>query len=174
MSPHPTLRALGPLTACIVITACGADTVSPQDPAGPVVTAAWGPETPNFNLEAILRGAGRAFGLVTFRQPNDGELVVHLGTWVRDLEPLHAYRLQRAVDVVLDGDCTSQGWLTLGDGLAPRAIVTDDRGTGEADLWRSLGSFPVGSTFDIHFRVIDDVSQAVVLESGCYQFTISQ
>jgi hypothetical protein len=44
---------------------------------------AWGPETPNFNLEVILRGQG--FGHVKFRQPNDDEKIVYLDTWVRDL-----------------------------------------------------------------------------------------
>jgi hypothetical protein len=32
---------------------------------------------------------------------------------------------------------------------------------------------PTGSQFDIHFRVIDAVSSSPVLESGCYQFTVS-
>jgi hypothetical protein len=31
----------------------------------------------------------------------------------------------------------------------------------------------VGSQFDIHSRVIDQATSAVVLESGCYTFTIS-
>lgn len=134
----------------------------------------WGPETPSFNLEVVLRGDGGAFGLVRFRQPNDDLFVVHLDTWVRDLAPNTAYRLQRAVDPVIDDVCTSaSGWLTLGQGLTPHAITTDERGTGRADLWRSVAAFPPGSQFDIHFRVIDDVTQAVVLQSECYQFTIS-
>jgi hypothetical protein len=28
--------------------------------------------------------------------------------------------------------------------------------------------------FDIHFRVIDDVTKSPVLASGCYRFTVSQ
>jgi hypothetical protein len=132
---------------------------------------AWGPESPHFNLEVVLRGQG--FGLVRFRQPNDGEFVVHLDTWVRDLAANANYRLQRAVDMVVDDQCTSTAWLTLGQGLTPHAITTDDRGTGRADLWRSLSAFPPGSEFDIHFRVIDDATSAVVLQSECYQFTIS-
>jgi hypothetical protein len=28
--------------------------------------------------------------------------------------------------------------------------------------------------FDIHFPVLDAATTAVVLESGCYQFTVSQ
>src|SRR5437660_3918851 len=74
----------------------------------------WGPETPNFNLEVVLRGDG--FGLVKFRQPNDADKIVYLDTWVRDLAPNTSYLLQRAVDTNVDDDCTSTGWLTLGKG----------------------------------------------------------
>ena len=132
---------------------------------------AWGPETPNFNLEVVLRGQG--FGLVKFRQPNDGEAIIYLDTWVRDLAPNTDYVLQRAVDTEVDGNCVSTSWLTLGKGLAPQAITTDDRGVGRGALFRSVAAFPVGSQFDIHFRVIDQATSAVVLESGCYTFTIS-
>ena len=97
-------------------------------------------ETPPFNLEVILRdiGDGKGFGHVTFRQRNDDSKVVLLDTWVRDLAPNHSYRLQRAVDQTLDGNCTSTAWLTLGRGLEARDIATDDRGTGRADLFRSV------------------------------------
>lgn len=134
---------------------------------------AWGPETPNFNLEVLLRNDAGGFGLVKFRQPNDAEKVIYLDTWVRDLAPNTSYRLQRAVDTVVDGVCTSTSWLTLGKGLTPQAIVTDETGTGRAQLFRSVAAFPVGAQFDIHFRVIEDATSSVVLESGCYQFTIS-
>ena len=56
----------------------------------------WGPETPSFNLEVVLRGEG--FGLVKFRQPNDGTFIVNLDVWVRGLLPNTSYLLQRAVD----------------------------------------------------------------------------
>lgn len=134
---------------------------------------AWGPETPNFNLEVVLRNDAAGFGLVKFRQPNDAEKIIYLNTWVRDLTPNTSYRLQRAVDTNIDGVCTSTGWLTLGQGLTPAAIVTDENGTGRAELFRNVAAFPVGAQFDIHFRVIDDATSTVVLESGCYQFTIS-
>jgi hypothetical protein len=132
----------------------------------------WGPETPRFNLEVILRGEG--FGLVKFRQPNDDALVIYLDTWVRDLAPNTRHLLQRAVDVTVDDNCTSAAWLTLGKGLAPQAITTDDKGTGREELFRSVAAFPVGSEFDIHFRVIHEATANVVLSSECYQFTISQ
>src|SRR5919199_7007747 len=126
----------------------------------------WGPETPPFNLEVILRDVtgGQGFGHVKFRQPNDTDKIVFLDTWVRDLAPNHSYLLQRAVDTVLDGNCTSTAWLTLGKGLVPQTITTDDRGTGRADLFRNLAALPTGSQFDIYFRVIDAVTFAPVLQ----------
>ena len=159
-----------PILPAALLLAC-AD--QPAGPGHPAFGVSWGPETPHFNLEVILRGENDGFGLVRFRQPNDADLIIYLDTWVRDLAPNSSYRLQRAVDLTVDGVCTSAGWLTLGRGLTPQAIVTDDRGTGRAELFRSVAAFPVGAQFDIHFRVIDDATSAVVLESGCYQFTIS-
>lgn len=151
------------------------DSQSPTSPrlATPTGAAAWGPETPNFNLEVILRGDDGAFGHVKFRQPNDADAIIYLDTWVRDLAPNTSYLLQRAVDTTIDDNCTSTGWLTLGRGTTPQTIDTDDRGTGTAELFRSVAAFPAGTTFDIHFRVIDAATSAVVLESACYQFTIS-
>jgi hypothetical protein len=32
---------------------------------------------------------------------------------------------------------------------------------------------PPGTAFDIHFRVVDAGTLRPVLESGCYQFTVS-
>jgi len=132
----------------------------------------WGPETPRFNLEIILRGEG--FGLVRFRQPNDDALIVYLDVWVRDLAPNTSYLLQRAADAVVDDNCTSTAWLTLGKGSVPQSITTDATGTGREELFRNLAAFPVGLEFDIHFRVIEEGSGAIVLTSPCYQFTISQ
>jgi len=132
----------------------------------------WGPETPSFNLEVVLRGEG--FGLVKFRQPNDGAFIVNLDVWVRDLLPNTSYLLQRAVDTIVDDDCTSTNWLTLGRGTQAQSITTDETGTGREKLFRNLGAFPAGSEFDIHFRVIEEATSEVVLTSQCYQFTISQ
>jgi hypothetical protein len=138
----------------------------------------WGPATPSFNLEVILRPVAgvpdNGFGLVTFRQPKDADKIVYLGVWVRDLTPNHSYSLQRATDSIVDDDCTGTNWLTLGQGLVPEEIATDERGTGRADLFRDLATVPLGTQFDIQFRVIDAVTSAVVLESACYQFTVSQ
>lgn len=162
--------------ASLLIAACSSD---PSTTSGPTSAPAaspsagpWGPETPNFNLEVILRGQG--FGYVKFRQPNDTDLIIYLDTWVSGLEPNTDYLLQRATDPVIDDVCTGTNWLTLGQGLTPHAIITDDKGTGRAELFRNVSAFPVGSEFDIHFRVVNAATSAVVLQSECYQFTISQ
>lgn len=131
-----------------------------------------GPVKPKVNLEVILRGEG--FGHVKFRQPKDADLIVYLDTWVRDLEPNTRYLLQRAVDPIVDDNCTSTAWLTLGRGSVPQAITTDAKGTGRAQLFRTLSAGSVGSAFDIHFRVINEATSAVVLTSECYQFVVSQ
>jgi hypothetical protein len=140
-------------------------------PGSPLAGDSWGPETPNFNLEITLRGDG--FGLVKFRQPNDADAVIYLDAWVRGLAPNTEYVLQRAVDAVVDDDCTSTAWLTLGKGLQPQSILTDEGGTGRAALFRNVSAFQPGTEFDIHFRVVNVQTQAVALESECYQFRIS-
>ena len=138
---------------------------------GPQSGPPWGPETPYFNLEVVLRGEG--FGLIKFRLPNDDAFIVYLDVWVRDLAPNTSYLLQRAVDTNVDDNCTSTAWLTLGRGLQPQSITTDATGTGREKLFRILPPSP-GLEFDIHFRVIEEATSAVVLTSKCYQFTISQ
>jgi len=177
---HASLRslrlvsALGSAVALLTTLATLTAVAANADSGAP----SWGPATPNFNLQVILRPVAEAtdngFGLVKFRQPKDGEKIVYLDVWVRDLAPNHSYKLQRAVDTTVNDDCVSTGWLTLGQGLAPEAITTDGTGTGRANLFRSLASIPLGTEFDIHFRVIDAVTSAVVLESACYQYTVSQ
>jgi len=176
-----TCAALTILAA--LLAACSVDRAAPTSavaavggatPTPSISASSWGPETPPFNNEIILRDVtgGGGFGHVKFRQPNDDNLTVLLDTWVRDLAPNTSYRLQRAVDTDINDDCTGTAWLTLGQGATPAAIVTDDRGTGRAALFRTLTA-PLGATFDIHFRVIDQ-SNAVVLESACYQFVVTQ
>jgi hypothetical protein len=130
------------------------------------------PADPNFNLEVILRGEDKGFGHVKFRQDNDAAKVITLGTWVRDLEPNHNYLLQRAVDTNIDGNCTGTSWLTLGKGLTPQSILTDEKGTGREELWRDVSGLATGAKFDIHFQIIDALTSVVVLTSGCYQYTV--
>jgi len=126
---------------------------------------------PPFNLEAILRGDG--FGLVKFRQKKDAiQNIIDLDVRVRDLLPDKNYSLQRAVDTTLDGICTGTNWLTLGQGLTPQPIITDDSGSGRESLWRDLSSLAPGTAFDIHFRVIQDGTTNVPLHSDCYRFVV--
>ena len=167
-------RSIALAGSIIVLAGCGADTTAPS---GVMTTrhsrsSEWGPETPKFNLEVILRGDG--FGLVKFRQPNDDALIINLDTKVRGLEPNTAYVLQRAADTNLDGICSSTAWLTLGKGLDPQTITTDDRGMGEESLFRNVAALGVGATFDIAFRIVNVATSAVVLTSDGYRYTISQ
>jgi hypothetical protein len=143
---------------------------------------------PNYNLNVILRGVnqdevrgedrsddhgeGRSLGHIKFRQDEDTPKIITLDVSVRGLEPNHSYKLQRAVDTNLDGNCTGTAWLTLGKGLTPQSILTDNKGKGQEDLWRDVSSLASGATFDIHFQVIDEVTSAVVLTSDCYQYTV--
>ena len=133
---------------------------------------------PNANLEVILRPVAGApdggFGLVKFRQPKDADKIVYLDVWVRDLAANRSYNLQRATDTTVNDECTGTNWLTLGQGTVPQAITTDERGTGRADLFRNLSAIALGTPFDIQFRVIDAATSAVLLESACYQYTVSQ
>ena len=156
----------------IVLAACSDATSTPTGLSVPKAANEWGPETPNFNLEVILRGDG--FGLVKFRQPNDDALIINLDTKVRGLDPNTSYVLQRAADRNLDGICSSTAWLTLGKGLVAQTIDTDDKGSGEASLFRDVSAFAVGTTFDIAFRVVNVATSTVVLTSDCYRYTISQ
>lgn len=138
----------------------------------------WGPATPNFNLQVVLRPVAdapdNAFGLVKFRQPKDADKIVYLDLWVRDLSPNRSYYLQRAVDTNVNDDCTGANWLTLGLGTVPLAISTDGSGAARASLFRNLAAIPLGAEFDIQFRVIDAATSAEFLKSTCYQYTVSQ
>ena len=129
------------------------------------------------NFVALLRpvpgGPTHAFGVVLFRQPHDTEKVVFLDVWALGLTPNHSYSLQRATDSIVDDDCQGTNWLTLGRGLEPQAIDTNELGFGRAHLFRDLATVPDGTQFDIQFRVIDSVTQDVVLVSSCHQFTVS-
>ena len=141
---------------------------TPAGSSQPVSTSA---EEPPFNVEAILRGEG--FGLVKFRQARDAASnMIDLDVWVRDLAPNSSYSLQRAVDTALDGVCTSISWLTLGQGLTPQSIDTDDTGTGRASLWRDVSTIAAGTAFDIYFRVVETGTTNVVLQSDCYRYIV--
>ena len=184
---YPPTQTIMLAIVALATAGCVGDSTAPRADAlatgaghGPVADLVagppWGPETPPFNIEAILRApAGQSgFGRVKFRQPNDADRIVYLDVQVRDLDANTDYVLQRAVDVTVDDNCTGTNWLTLGRGTTPQTITTDERGTGGAALFRDLSAFPVGSAFDIDFRVLDAATNAVVLTSECYQFTVTQ
>ena len=148
-----------------------AQKLQPQEEIATSIATA---NNPTFNLEVILRGEDGRLGHVKFRQDVDPSKIIVLDTWVRDLEPNHQYLLQRAVDAanVVDGNCTSTSWLTLGKGLTPQSILTDDSGKGSEELWRDVSAVASGSAFDIHFRIVDATTMAVVLTSDCYQYVV--
>ena len=137
-----------------------------------LASAAWSEFNFNASLSPAAGGPDDGSGLVKFRQPRDDDKIVYLIVRVRELAPNHSYYLQRATDPIVDDNCTGTNWLTLGEGLVPEAITTDEEGNGREDMFRDLAAIPEGMQFDIHFRVIDAVTSAVVLESRCYQFTV--
>lgn len=128
----------------------------------------------NYEMEVVLRGENGTTGHIHFGQNRDAAKIISLNTKVHNLQPNHNYMLQRAVDPmnVVDGNCTSTSWLTLGYGLTPHMITTDDKGNATDVIWRDVTAVPSGARFDIHFRVIDAVSMQVVLASDCYQYTV--
>ena len=153
---------------------CQKEVSRSQQPQEEFATTIGTADNPTFNLEVILRGDGDRFGHIKFRQDADPSKIIVLDTWVRDLEPNHQYLMQRAVDAanVVDGDCTSTSWLTLGKGLTPQSILTDENGKGSEELWRDVSAVASGAAFDIHFRIVDASTMAVVLNSDCYQYVV--
>jgi len=129
-------------------------------------------DTVNYNLDVVLLGSGKSFGYIKFRQHKNETQMIYLDTWVLGLEANGRYQLQRAVDTVLDGNCTSTAWVTLGKGLVPESIVTNNWGSGVAELFRGVAAIPVGSTFDIHFRIVKENTEEAVLSSHCYEYTV--
>jgi len=134
------------------------------------------PSGPCYNLDVLLKSNGKekGIGFIKFRQDPDTARIISLETFVQNLIPKHEYLLQRAVDPanVVDGDCTSTTWLTLGKGLTPQSILTDSHGDGSESLWRDVTAAARGTSFDIHFQIIDAASLEVVLTSDCYQYTV--
>ena len=167
--------ALFLLPACINFS-CQKENIQKQEEALTVTPSVQNQRSapPSYNLEVVLHGEGNRNGHIHFRQDANAPKIITLDTKVHHLLPNHAYLLQRAVDRinVVDGNCTSTSWLTLGHGLTPQSIMTNEKGNGQEELLRNVTAIPSGSTFDIHFRVIDGVSLAVVLTSDCYQFKV--
>ncbi len=129
------------------------------------------PPDNHFNLDVVLKGTQGA-GTIKFRQDSDTAKLITLDTEVHGLLPNHEYKLQRAVDTNIDGNCTGTAWLTLGKGLQSQSIFTDGFGKDAEHLWRSVAALAAGTMFDIHFQIIDAVTMDVVLKSDCYQYTV--
>ncbi len=134
---------------------------------------------PFYNLDVTLlpvsakSGFGdHAGGFLKFRQDPDTARIITLDVWVVDLQPNHAYALQRAVDPITSSDCVSTTWLTLGKGLVAQAIQTDAKGNGAADLFRDITGIARGSQFRIHFQIVDLATGETVLASDCFQYTV--
>ena len=157
MTKHSYLSLSILLTSSLIYCSCQKELRQQQQQQEELTSAVGNTsaETPPFNLEVTLHGEDHGFGLIKFRQDVDPAKIITLDTWVRDLEPDHEYQLQRAVDPinVVDGNCTSTSWLTLGKGLTPQSIITQANGTGKEQLWRDVTAVPTGSKFDIHFRI---------------------
>lgn len=134
-----------------------------------------------YDLDVVLHGESdksphgkNPSGFIKFRQDPDPDKIINLDIWVQNLAPNHEYLLQRAVDAIniVDGNCTSTSWLTLGKGLVSQSIQTDKNGKGSELLWRDITAIPTGSKFDIHFQLIDAITMVVVLDSDCYQYVV--
>ncbi len=105
-------------------------------------------EAPHNNLNINFAGSKATICVyVEFRQKTDMAKFIHLDTWKHRLESNTNYILQRAVDTNIDGCCTGTDWLTLGKGLIPQSIMTDESGDGYAELYRSVAALALGSTF---------------------------
>ena len=129
------------------------------------------PLNPLYDLDVRLAGMSKdaGAGFIKFRQNPD----IELNTWVTKLLPNHSYVLQRAVNPVADPTgCSSTAWLTLGEGLQPKSIVTDAHGNGNANLWRDVTAIARGTAFHIRFQVLDATTLATVLTSNCFDYTV--
>jgi hypothetical protein len=165
------------VAASLFILSCQKDSrqlLYQEDKTSPEVSNRKKSQSPAFNLNVNLSGNCKGQGHIKFRQDADAAKIIELDIKVYHLAPNHEYLLQRAVDAinVVDGNCTSTTWLTLGKGLVPQSILTDKHGKGSEALWRDVTAIPSGSTFDIHFRVIDAITSTVVLASDCYQYQV--
>jgi hypothetical protein len=154
----------------------GTSKLKTQADASDNLNAPPGNPMPSYNLNVFLNPMtenSAASGFINFHQDPDPAKIITLDTRVSNLEPNHAYILERAVNPIADTTgCSSTAWLKLGLGLTPQAIHTDEHGNGEADLWRNVSAIPSGTAFHIHFQVIDSVSSAPVLTSDCYNYMV--
>lgn len=165
----PVLVAAAALAGCTA----GPDIVDGVAPFGALPAASRSDLAPaaSYNLNVRLSGAAGS-GRIEFRQPNDGTQTIYLETFVMGLSPNTDYLLQRAAQSIGNG-CVDSGWLTLGLGPAPLAIHTNTSGNGGARFWRTLPESLIGTSYDIHFQIVDQLTGAVALASSCLQYTVN-
>ena len=128
-----------------------------------------------YDLDIQLVGVGKSLGsgFIKFRQNPDTARIITLSTKVTHLLPYHSYLLQRAVNPIADpSGCSSQAWLTLGEGLQPKSISTNAYGNGSANLWRNVSAIARGTAFHIKFQVIDAETLLPVLISDCHDYIV--
>ena len=133
------------------------------------------PLNPLYDLDVTLKSEGKdgSAGFIKYRQNPDTARVISLETWVTKLQPNHTYQLQRAVNPIADvTGCSSTAWLTLGEGLQPKSIVTNAHGDGYAKLWRDITGIARGTAFHIRFQIIDAATLSPVLTSDCFDYTV--
>lgn len=133
------------------------------------------PLNPLYDLDVPLHNNGKnaGAGFIQYRQNPDTARVITLDTRVTNLLPNHSYILQRAVNPIADiTGCSSNAWLTLGEGLQPKSIVTNRHGEGSAKLWRDITAIARGTAFHIRFRILDEATLAPVLTSDCFDYTV--
>lgn len=133
------------------------------------------PLNPLYDLDVRLQGQHQNAmgGFIKFRQDADTARVITLDTRVTSLLPNHSYILQRAVNPISDiTGCSSNAWLTLGEGLQPKSIITNASGDGNAKLWRDISGIARGTAFHIRFQILDAASLTPVLTSDCFDYTV--
>lgn len=130
---------------------------------------------PVYNLDVHLRSQSRVSGsgFIKFRQKLDTARVITIESQVNNLLPNHSYLLQRAVNPIADiTGCSSNAWLTLGEGLQQKSIVTNAHGNGNANLWRDVTAISRGTEFHIRFQILDAATLATVLISDCFDYSV--
>jgi hypothetical protein len=129
----------------------------------------WGRDADKYNLDVILLGPGKGFGYIKFRQHKNETQMIYLDTWVVGLQPNTSYQLQRAVDTDLDASCTGTSWLTLGKGLVPQSIVTNNWVLELQNcfaVWQQFSRLYVRYSFKTK-----ENTEAVLHSSSCYGYT---
>ena len=133
------------------------------------------PLNPLYDLDVRLQGISKngGSGFIKYRQNPDTARVISLDTWVTNLLPNHSYLLQQAVNPIADiTGCSSTAWLTLGEGLQPKSIVTNGHGEGNAKLWRDITAIARGTAFHIRFQILDATTLTPVLTSDWFDYTV--